>query len=532
MRWRFVIGLIIFLAGCNTLPKSPSGASFLEAAATYQVAWGERIQLTSGTTTIQVTYLGTTTTFAPAGSTFDIPPPNGAPNLVIPSSVSRTTYATALNPSSYVNRGTVDLLNNQGRLIKQYTPYGSVDTGRINVLASITQNCSHFFSTVISRANEGNPSGSQFVRIGAITETPLSSSPVIKLCYATLEINRQGTEQAITDLSAALSLYGNYTTDVSSSGFVVDKNDLSSLDPPAKSFDPSCDQIKKWLDPMADTGYLNLDMATLEADTNTQSASVTGSGVTVFVVGSGLGANDDFACGSEFIDHDNHIHNIIQNLAPGAVILESKACDSSGMCPAAGLNKAIMGIINRVRLNPTPDYLISASWGGPIANSAGYSLFNILGKRFGVTVIASGGNGPNALRHYPASFDEDVASSPTLALENVIAVAALGKKTTGYEIAGFNTRRNASIFAPAVNLCTDTATSFRCDKAKTYPDDLGISGSSFGPGSVVAVAALYLDDAPQATPLTPAVLRACLLDSAGASTVFSGMVRFDAPACP
>jgi Subtilase family len=532
MRWRFVIGLFIFLTGCSTKPIMQSDDSFFETAATYRVAWGERIKLEPGTASIKVTYLGTLTTFAPSSSTFDIPPPNGAPDLSMSSSVSRSAYATALDSTSYVNRGTVQLLNNKGKTIKSYTPYGSVEAGRLTVLASITQSCSGFFNTVISKANEGNPSNGQFVRSEAITEALLSTSPTIRLCYATLETNQQGTQPATKDLEAALRLYGNYTTDVSSSGFVVDRNDMSSLDPPPRSFDPSCDQIKKWLDPIGDTGYLNLDMTTLKTDTNTLNATATGSGVTVFVVGSGLGANDTFACGTQFDDHDNHIGNIIQSLAPVTTITGVKACDSSGTCPAATLGKAFLSIINTVRLNPSEDYLINASWGGPLLNQSGYSLFNILGNRFDVMIVASGGNGPNAPAHYPASFDKDVAASPALALENVISVAALGKKATGYAIAGFNTRKNASIFAPGVDLCPPTATSFRCDSSQSYPDDLGITGSSFSVAPVTAVAALYLDDAPQATPLTPATLRRCLRNSAGANKVFSGLVRFDAAACP
>jgi hypothetical protein len=527
MRWHFVIGLIVLLAGCNRLSSLDSS---LESTATYQVAWGERIKLEPGTTSVEVKYLGTTTTFAPTGSTFNIPEPNSAPNLVIPSSVSRTTYATPLNPTSYINRGTVRLRNSSGTTLKTYTPYGSVDTGRINVLASITQSCSSFFSTSLMRANEGNPSNALFVRIGEITETLLSSSPMIRLCYATLEINQQGTAQAVADLEAALRLYGNYTTDVSSSGFVVERNDISSLDPPAKSFDPSCEQIQKWLDPIGDTGYLNLDMARLKTDTNTQSPGVTGSGVTVFVVGTGLGVNDTFACGTQFIDHDNHIHNVIQNLAPGATVTGVQACNSSGMCLGSALGKAFMSIINTVRTNPSRDYLVNASWGGPLLSQIGYSLFNILGGRFEVMIVASGGNSPTAPTHYPATFDKDVATNPALALENVIAVAALGKKVAGYEIAGFNTRRNSSIFAPAVDLCIATAMNFRCDRGQPFPDDLGITGSSFGPSFVSGVAALYLDDA--SAPLTVTTLRACLLESAESSTMFSGMVRFDTSSCP
>jgi Subtilase family len=530
MRWRFVLGLFVFLAGCSSLP--PSQEVSLDTAATYQVAWGERVRLEPGTTSIQVTYLGGVTTFAPTGPTFDIPPPNGAPDLTISSAVSPAIYATALDSTSYVNRGTVKLLNSSGTTIKRYTPYGSVETGRLTVLASITRDCSSFFSGALSRANEGNPPGSRFERIGTITQTLLSSSPIVRLCFATLEINQQGTQQAIVDLEAALNLYGNYTTDVSSSGFVVDRNDISSLDPPPRSFDPSCEQIRKWLDPIGDTGYLNLDMATIETDTNTLNTTVTGTGVNVIVVGSGLGLNDTFACGTEFIDHDNHIANTIQNIAPGATISSEKICNSSGACPAAAIGRAMIRIVNTVRLNPSPDYLINASWGGAIPNQAGYSLLNILGKRFGVVIVASGGNGPNAPAHYPASYDDDVASVPTLALENVISVAALGEKAVGYRIAGFNTRRNASIFAPGVNLCPLTATGFRCDTTQSYPDDLGITGSSFAAPVVAGIAALYLDDAPSATPLTPATLKSCLLDSAQTNPNFAGMAWFDAAQCP
>jgi subtilisin family serine protease len=133
------------------------------------------------------------------------------------------------------------------------------------------------------------------------------------------------------------------------------------------------------------------------------------------------------------------------------------------------------------------------SLGSPLQNNIMYSLLELLRMRHNMPVFASGGNARRAPAQYPASYSSGVAVIGQPSLANVISVASLGwKSTSGYEIAAFNTRANADVFAFGVDLCPDTALGFRCSSLLPTPGNLGITGSSFSAPIQAGLAALLI----------------------------------------
>ena len=521
MRWlqRSFFIMTVLVAGVGAAQQSSDGP--------YRVAWGERVTVPAGTAFVDVTYLGTSSTHVVTTNTFDIPLPDGAPDLDAEASVSIDTYRTPLKSEPYTQRGSVTFLNAQKQTIATLSPYGSTESGRVTLIASIINPCDTFISQTLEFANEGVPAAQQFMLVDDVVSVSLSET--VRLCQATFEMNQQGTQQALSNLSAALRLYPGYQKDLGVNGFVLERNIVTNLDPPVKSFDPSCEQIRNWLDPLANKGAFEMiDIPGLQADTNTLNAARSGAGVRVIVIGGGIASNDSFSCGNAFYYHDSHIVSIVRNLAPDVSITALTACNAAGDCKNNTIQKALLRVINTLTQNPNAKIIINASWGGPLASQSDYALFNLLGERYNVMIVASGGNHPHAPAHYPASYDNALTHS-TPALSNVIAVAATGKTPDGYAIAGFNTRNNSSVFAAGVSLCPVTAALFRCDVAGVYPDDLGVTGSSFAVASVSAVLALYLEDAPVG--VSTGELKSCLLKGAALSPLFEGLVWFDAAAC-
>ncbi len=141
------------------------------------------------------------------------------------------------------------------------------------------------------------------------------------------------------------------------------------------------------------------------------------------------------------------------------------------------------------------------SLGGRIPERVTYEILKYLEQRFArpVPVVVSAGNAPFAPAHYPASFSSGLPGAINASLSNVIPVAAVDYKfnavggNPGYVIPAFNTRANAVIFAPGVNLCPKVAETFRCKEGAPFPTDLGITGTSFAVGTVTGLSALYTE---------------------------------------
>jgi subtilisin family serine protease len=173
--------------------------------------------------------------------------------------------------------------------------------------------------------------------------------------------------------------------------------------------------------------------------------------------------------------------------------------------------------------------VVNMSLGGPLRNSAMFRALQYMQDR--VLVVTSGGNGFAAPGHYPASFSSRLPN-PGL-LSNVISVAASGYNSAGvWGAAGFNTRSNASLFAPGINLCPASMLTFRCKNSLPYSlDDLGATGSSFAAPVVAAIAALYLDNALPQQSLTPLRLGQCLVNHSRTNPLLDRMVYFDSAGC-
>lgn len=539
MRSQFVVFFVTaLLMGCSALSGAPPTAQVALTAQGTGVAWGERVAFAHNITRLRLFdakgRVVTDQTFSPARAFVDLPPSPTFPDLNVASDpVDEAKFFSPLTASEqalYVNRGRVELFlaNNTPNRPVTLNPYGAVLSGQVHALASVREGCEGFFEYL--RTNVTVP-----FRI--VTTFGVSLIEGSSLCQVTFDIGAQDTAGALARLEGVLGRFTAFTSFVGESGFVLDKDKVSSLDPPGsgvKSMDPTCDQIRKWLDPIGNNGYGLVDMTKLKVDIGANNAVVTGSSVHVVIIGGGIGQNDDVRCGNSFRFHDTHIRKIIQEIAPNVTFHAFKVCNAEGTCASAEIVRALMRTLGIAKQNPKT--LVNMSLGGPLPDRPTFGLLRLLGQLFGVPAIVSAGNGPNAPAHYPASFSLGVASSPNPSLLNVIPVAAAGFKLNaddnghaGYVIAGFNTRANAIIFAPGVNVCPQTATSFRCAVTQPYPDDLGLTGTSFAAPVVTGLAALYTE----AKGTLPTRLGRCLLNNTRPDPVTQlGYAAFGSAACP
>ncbi len=526
MRLRFTALLAFALIGSHSLPFA--GPGFFAKAQGAQVAWGERVTFSSPVTGFRV--------FSPDNDdepvlerqldepsrVVELPYPTVLPTLdgVASELVTEEAFFTPLTAAereTYMNRGSVVLqLADDGTRVLE--PYGTVLSGQIHALAGVQGSCKEpgrFFTFLTNNLPD---------LFRTLETFELRVTDNASLCQVTFEIGPRGTQNAIESLTAVLGRFPGYTDLLGAAGFVVDKNSLSSLDPPGRgstSIDPTCDQIATWLDPIGDNDYGLIFRDGLRTDLGVPASGVTGAGVNVAIIGGGVGPNDNVRCtdalGTVFFrGHDTHLRNIIRAVAPDVDVQAFKVCNAEGTCSAAEIVRALLQTITLARSGPNPHTLVNLSLGGPLPDRPTFEVLRLLGERFGVAVVASGGNGPFAPAHFPASYSSGVADPAAPSLPNVISFAATGLRLSaagtdkpGYVIAGFNTRANADFFAPGVNVCLNAAQTFRCDTAATFPDTLGATGSSFAAPVGTGLAALFLEDAD----LSPADLRSCLADN-------------------
>jgi Subtilase family len=532
-RW-YLIGTLIFtlLAGCSTLSKEhPIN---LDTTALGDLSWNQRVKFTKTINRLRIydvnNVLLSTQTFNPPVSYVDLPTVPGLSPLNVGATIEKAAFLTPLTTTEknqYIRRGKVNVRFSDGTA-QNLNPYGEVVSGELIVLASVQrvagQTICQNFNMFIS--NEVDPPITKLETFGINLNTSTN------ICFAKFDIGDTDTTTALTALKSMLSPFAGYVpTVIGTTGLVVDRNVTSSVDPPARAFDPSCEQITKWLDPIGNNGFDLIALTKLLNDINVVTSNHTNQAVNVSVtiVGSGVGASDLFQCGSFFFDHDNHIRSIIHAIAPYAALRSETVCDANGVCPAGEIVKALMHIVRYAKQNASFEVLVNMSLGGPLADKPTYEMLEMLGD-FAIPVISSGGNGPTAPSHFPATYSADVSSSP-LALDNVLSVAAIGFKqnadgngNSGYKIAGFNTRRNGGFFAPGVNTCPATATGFRCDSGAVFPDNLGLTGSSFAAPVVTGLAALYAEEIGH----IPVDLSACLQSNVAIDPITSeDYVAFD-----
>lgn len=521
MRLRFTAFLAFALVGSHSLPFA--GPGFFAKAQSAQVAWGERVTFSSPVTGFKV--FGPDNDDDPVlerqldepSRIVDLPYPTVLPTLDgVPSELvtEEAFFAplTAAERETYMNRGSVVLQLEDGTRVLE--PYGAVLSGQIHAVAGVQGSCKQpgrFFAFLTNNLPD---------LFRALETFELRVTDNASLCQVTFEIGPRGTRNAIESLTAVLGRFPGYADLLGDAGFVVDKNSLSSLDPPprgVKSLDPTCDQIVKWLDPIGDNDYGLIFRDGLRTDLGVPASGATGAGVDVAIIGGGVGPNDNVRCedplGTVFFrGHDTHIRNIIRAVAPDVNVQAFKVCNAEGTCSAAEIVRALLQTVALAGQDTRT--LVNLSLGGPLPDRPTFEVLRLLGEPpFGVAVIASGGNGPFAPAHFPAGYSSGVADPAAPSLTNVVSFAATGLRLSaagtdrpGYVIAGFNTRANADFFAPGVNVCLSAAQTFRCDTAATFPDTLGATGSSFAAPVGTGLAALFLEDAD----LSPADLRSCL----------------------
>lgn len=502
--WRFWLAVVGFgiLVGCNSIVSPSVDVVVSRASVPPQAwAWGERVDLGANARTVVITYPGNlngTQTFnLDQSHLFDIPaPPSDTEAIGTEGSISLEMYNTPLDPTLYTKRGVLHVKNSSGLEIGTYTPYGAMVNGQISFLASIvaSQSCQNFYTQVTNRLNLANIPGFSILSEDNFS-VPVPSLSL--LCYGTVNVGLQSTNQALTWLQTALSSLSGYVPAFSGKGFVTDKNTVSNLLQGgvggAWAYDPSCKELPRKLDPYGNMGFGLINTTKLKADLNITAASPTGLGVNVNIIGGGVDNADSFTClpNYDFVKHDTHAKSLIQTIAPGVSITPYTACNSSGTCKGSELGKALMQVL---ATNPVLPNIINMSLGSPLPNNIMYALLELLRVRHNMPVFASGGNARRAPAQYPASYSSGVAVIGQPSLANVISVASLGWKTSsgGYEIAAFNTRANADVFAFGVDLCPNTALGFRCSSLLPTPGNLGITGSSFSAPIQAGLAALLI----------------------------------------
>ena len=394
-----------------------------------------------------------------------------------------------------------------------YQPFGEVVTGQVTVLikgADSLESCSSIIGSLTGFSIE------------EVAYTNISYNQETRgLCFAVLNIGKQGTKEALQRLKQSERV------------LEVDRNVI--LYPEggsANSYDPSCRDIQRWLDPTA-SNYESIDTATLLSAINADQAhskGVTGKDVTVAIIGGGIdesalstsaqaqlraGHNfldgstvtkDEYSCdfnndgNPDILGHDSHIAQIIHDIAPDAEIMPLKICEAK-FCPSGNLSLAIFYLWN----SGNQEVIANVSLGGLLEDITLLQLLKIddnFANR--LLLMASAGNRPNVNSHFPSDHAKRVdPTTPSAArpfsvvgdVGNVIAIAATGLLvgSSNWELAPFNrdefSERNLE--APGVSLCPESVTNlgFRCNST----DPMGISGTSFAAPVATGVAALYAE---------------------------------------
>ncbi len=500
---QFIVILSVFftLVGCST--QSENLGQELETAAITGKAWNERVELrlTVNSTVARVTANGVTIPFQQRTDPnntrvviFDLPEPP-FPFKAIANGTKPPLPDLPQSSDEYKNRGTVkiEVRDSNGRLLvtpaPDYQPFGSVVSGEVNLLLP-----------------GGCPTGSTFQGRTVVNryETEGVSNP---LCFLTLNTGKQGTREAITALKNSIM-----------NEKAIDRNVVFSMDRDSNSTDPTGKQTEAHLDPIA-TNYQRINTAGIRASVNADTAhtnGIKGAGVRVVVMGGGvnlpvgtpsgynfvnptLPPTDDFIYdlagnGANIIGHDTQVFSIIKEIAPSVNLTVLKVCNAAGNCPSKYIAMAMMYLLNHPTGNPT---IVNTSLGGPLPDLTNFSLLqrpeftNLSSFLF----IASAGNAGVAVDHYPGSYSP--LSVPAGSLPNVLSVGAVGKnKTTlAWQTAKYTNPNNYDILASGTNLCPASVT-FRCKNGVAYPDNLGVTGTSFAAPHVTGVAALYAQAQP------------------------------------
>jgi subtilisin family serine protease len=506
----YLMGLSL-LAGCSTMseqtPEATIEAKALErsAVAPPPISWGERVVVTNNTVTqARVTYLGEETLLSVTRRSqgqliFDIPGQDNDPPVGIrEASITPREYAVKPNGAAYERRGSVQFLNAAGQTVYQIHPFGTIDS-QVNILAGFNGDCAVLFDQLTYSDANGNKKSLLKLLTNAYALTETSN-----LCLLTTINLENATKVFIDNLEQQLEVHPG----ISNFGFAVEPSTAFSLNSSLGgiySYDPSCAEIRNVMDPIINPTYNLLYSNRLLFEIGSSATALTGAGVDVILIGGGIGAADQFNCNPySFSKHDTHIADVIAAIADQASVSGVSVCTPQGVCTSSNIVRALFDILKRPSNKPT---IINMSLGGPLPSPLMFRVLELLGSRKRIPVIVSGGNNPQAVNQYPASYSVGVATFGQPALKNVISVAALGLRNQAHEIAAFNTHGNADFFAFGVNLCPGSAIGAgRCAINAQTPNKYGISGSSFAAPVLTGLVALYA----QAAGDIPRDLRTCI----------------------
>jgi hypothetical protein len=541
LRLALLLALPIVLASCGVPSQDIAPEDGLEAMAITSVAWGERVliqdpdipPLTTAAVAVLVNGVSTLTVHQEDNRVvFDLPE---APFPYAALPTDSDDYAKRGNVLVQVMRGSSELAR------RTYQPFGGVVSGELSVLVKFPgapESCRGFYSWLHNRP------------LFDLIDPPPPVSGELKAyatnlwCYATVSFTKLGTANAITSLrNQILARYDSLTAaDITISRNVVFGSDGEN------SYDPSCEQIAKWLDPYA-SNFKVLNASQIKGSVNAgvaHQANIRGNGVTVVLIGGGVnlpsltrpgqvlsGINliasgapqDDFKCNldgvgpDDFLGHDTWVAEIINTVAPRATIDPVKVCDEEGNCPSSKVTQALLYVINTYVSIPTPRRVIlHMSLGGPLENATQEAILTFDNANAArLLLVASAGNGgPAVEEHYPASYAEGLTGG-TGVLENVLSIGAMGKNLSNAWLeADFTVDGNYNLLAAGVDLCPKSTT-FRCNA--TTPG--GFNGTSFSAPIATGVAALYVQDLSTPTPpvqLDALDIRACMVANTAPTT--------------
>lgn len=508
--WGLMTG-VWALVGCgvNAPQGSPAQAAGLRAMGLQATpAWGERVVPDARAQAMRITgpQGSSVQALVPGQGLLDVPAaPASAEQWSGVSDVSLDTYRTKLDASPYARRAVVEFLDGAQQVVGRLEPFGAVAVNQLDVLTSVPAGgCGPLFDTLAARLSQTGVAGFR-LSPSAADRSEVTVAGRYALCQGVVLTGQQATAAAQVRLDQALMASGPRLPVLNEQGFVTDRTTVMNLLQAggAYAYDPTCPEVQRKLDPIAANGFDVISMARLKADLRLTGPSPTGAGVNVAVIGGGMGARDQFDCrpAYAFAKHDTFIGDLLVTLAPGVTVRDEAVCTPSGACRSADVAQALMRVLDTL---PSPA-LVNLSLGGPLPNRVIYELLRLLGAERGIPVITSSGNSPAAPAQYPASYARGVAAPGNPTLNNVISVAALGWRAGAYQLAGFNTRGNANVFAAGVNLCPATVSGWRCLNQR-YPQNLGISGTSFAAPVVTALSALLTEQNGH----VPANLLSCL----------------------
>ena len=236
---------------------------------------------------------------------------------------------------------------------------------------------------------------------------------------------------------------------------------------------------------------------------------------------------DEFVCPNaesgedEWVGHDTHIAQIIYDRVPGAQIefLPFKVCDHRGSCATDDIIKAFKELKKLQEQNEISDkVIVNISLGGPLPDGVLHQIIQDGSPSSDCTscpkflVLASAGNKPDILEHYPAdyAFNPDfdpIGKAKASAdnggyvyepLTNVLSVRATGRKgpNNDWQNANEINRERANLQAEGVNLCPATHDVDECDLSDSSIKHGGLIGTSFAAASATGLATHHAQSLP------------------------------------